>query len=171
MFLRRMLVTNSSTTSHVYYGISLTDEETEKLFGILLQTASADVVDEIKHYWGDIKGAGKLIDDAKVGLEGACTLLMELIQEEQEELGNWGLQQLLVNSQYKDLRFEGGSEDIDEYTNVLRIYTNFDTELVDGKVVITDITEESYGKFIELAGKLGVEYPDPAVLSWATADY
>jgi superfamily I DNA and RNA helicase len=150
MFSRPLFVTNSSSSSHIVYGVKLDRSNLEKLVDLLAADPAnkTKIDDEIKNFY----------------LEENLPKDSVPLAEQIAEMDEW---EYLLN----DILPEGIEiiRDYDENDHVyLDLSGSLASKVIDGRVVLVDISADAYNELVKLAKSVGVKSPDPNLHTWVT---
>lgn len=170
MFLRRLLVTNSSTTSHVYFGVALHYEEADRLFRILIEAAGREKLQEI----GSIYDCAELVEDVFSEEPDAANLAIDdLIETMRDKGGRWEFSDTiedLLGSWTDGIGFHGGGQ-YDEYTNVLYVGIDHVSEQHGDAVTLIQTDATAYRNLQGILEQIDARNRDIGMIHWGVSDY
>jgi hypothetical protein len=142
MMKRELFVTNSSSSSCIVYGIELSKENVTNMINSLAHKYEREFTEEIINYYG-------VEEDVSLA---AMPALITGMDEWWELISNYLPKGIVV--------YHG------EYDDYLDFSGNMAAEVQDGKVVLKNISTESFNAMIDLAKNAGVENPQVQLYNW-----
>jgi hypothetical protein len=152
MLKRELFITNSSSSSHIVYGVKLTGDKVDELINKLSKDNYQAFRDELINYHGE--------EEVNERGENAVELIIEMDEWEY----------FISDFLPKGITLVRNYDNDYDRTCYLDLDGSLQSEVIDGKVVLTDMSAVAHMKLEELTKSLGVKRTEakPNLHTWVS---